>query len=873
MSGRFFLYLIIVLITQFNLKGTELENSGSIQWNEAVELPSELTSPHPGLAGAFSGIHNGVLIIAGGANFPEDPPWEGGKKVWWDKIHVLHKTEGHYQWINNLDLRLDQGNAYGISIATQAGLLCIGGGNEAGIVSDIILLSWDETTQTLSRETLGKLPPDLVVNAGAMVNDEIFISGIIEGKNHLIKLNVEKLLEENIDPYAWIQLEGCPGPPRIFPAFATQSNGETTCLYLFGGRTVNDGKMKILEDGYFFNLKEKQWKPIENTPPVMAAPAMSYGANNILIFGGDDGKLLLERDEMERRIRRGPDQVEIDSLSLLLKNSFSNHPGFSQQVYAFNTITNSFQRIGSMPFLAPVTTNSVLWDDQIVLVSGEIKPGIRTPAIRIGEIERKAVEFGWINYIVLGCYFIVLVWIGFHFAGRQKSTNDYFKGGGRVPWWAAGLSVFGTSLSAITFMAIPAKTYATDWTYFFYNPTVLLVMPIVVFIFIPFYRKLNITTAYEYLEFRFNVSVRLFGSLSFILYQLGRIAIVLYLPAIALSLVTGVDIYLCILVVGAFSVTYTLIGGIEAVIWTDVIQVIVLMGGALLTLVMIGLGIKGSPDPLLTNALSEGKMEMIKTGFVISDSTIWVVIIGGLFANLITYSSDQTIVQRYLTTKDEQGAKRSAWTNALLMIPSTLIFFSVGTGLYLYYSAFPQKLDAFTTNTDAIFPWFIVHELPNGISGLLIAGLFSAAMSSLSSSINSAGTVFTTDFIKRFNSEITATRELFVARISTLGTGILGISFALWMASADVSSLWDQFFKVIGLFTGGLGGVFLLGFISKKANGWGAIIGLICSACVQYMVSVYTDFHVFLYAATGMISCMITGYLFSLVFPMRQTKL
>ena len=159
--------------------------------------------------------------------------------------------------------------------------------------------------------------------------------------------------------------------------------------------------------------------------------------------------------------------------------------------------------------------------------------------------------------------------MGYFFSRRQKNTNDYFKGGGRIPWWAAGMSIFGTALSAITFMAIPAKTFATDWSYFMLNMTIILVAPIIVFLFIPFYRKLNVTTAYEYLEVRFNLAVRLIGSFSFILFQIGRMGVVLFLPSIALNVVTGIDIFVCIALMGFVSLVYTMMGGIEAVIWTD----------------------------------------------------------------------------------------------------------------------------------------------------------------------------------------------------------------------------------------------------------------------------------------------------------------
>lgn len=200
---------------------------------------------------------------------------------------------------------------------------------------------------------------------------------------------------------------------------------------------------------------------------------------------------------------------------------------------------------------------------------------------------------GLVNILVIIGYFAVLAGIGIYFSRRQKSTNDYFKGGGRIPWWAAGLSLFGTALSAITFMAIPSKAYATNWSYVLFNTGIVFVAPVIVYVFIPFFRRLNITTAYEYLEIRFNVFIRVICSLAFIIFQVGRMGVVLFLPSIALNVVTGLDIFLCIGIMGVCSILYTMIGGIEAVVWTDAIQVIVLLGGAIFAVIYISCSLPG----------------------------------------------------------------------------------------------------------------------------------------------------------------------------------------------------------------------------------------------------------------------------------------
>ena len=208
----------------------------------------------------------------------------------------------------------------------------------------------------------------------------------------------------------------------------------------------------------------------------------------------------------------------------------------------------------------------------------------------------------FLDILIIALYFILILGLGIYFSKKQKNTEDYFKARERIPGWAAGLSLFGTALSPITFMAIPAKTYSTDWSYFLFNMSVFLAVPLVVYLFIPFYRKTNIKTAYEYLEIRFSVIIRLVGSICFILYQIGRMGVVLFLPSIALNLVTGIDLFICISLMGVISLIYTLLGGIEAVIWTDVVQVFVLMGGVIISLVMIVIKTEGGFESILETA-------------------------------------------------------------------------------------------------------------------------------------------------------------------------------------------------------------------------------------------------------------------------------
>jgi len=260
------------------------------------------------------------------------------------------------------------------------------------------------------------------------------------------------------------------------------------------------------------------------------------------------------------------------------------------------------------------------------------------------------------------------------------------------------------------------------------------------------------------------------------------------------------------------------------------------------------------------------KLNILELRFSFTEPTFWVVLIGGIAINVISYGTDQTVVQRYLTTKDEKSAVRSLRLGALMAFPSAIIFFSIGTCLFLFFKQYPKEVNIALQSQDAIFPWYIVSQLPAGLVGLMIAAIFAAAMSTLSSSMNSVTTALMTDFYRRFKTDKAEKTYLRLARVITLFIGAGGTIIALLMAKSGISSLWHQFNTILGLFTGGLGGLFVLGIFTQKANARGALAGILISGVVQYLVKSHTDINLLLYAFTGLVSCVIFGYLFSMIF-------
>jgi SSS family solute:Na+ symporter len=799
-------------------------------WSELPQLPLATGGP-------FAGESGGALVVAGGSHFPGLPAYQGGAKEWVDSVFVL--PEGAARWQSMA--RLPEPRGYGASFTVPEGLVIAGGSNATGHTAEVLLLHWADGE--LQLEHLPELPHPIANTAGAVLGRMLYVlggqvsPGSTAGSRNFWRLDLDRRGD------GWRELEPWPGPGRILPAVAAQDGA----VYLISGAELlpgEDGSVgrRFLTDAYRYR-PASGWERIADVPhPVVAAPAGAYGSAHVLVFGGDTGEHFHRQAELQER-----------------------HPGFSRDVLAYHTVTGRWIRIGSLPPMSQLTTTLVRHRGAVVIPTGEDRPAHRSSRVLLGQPASAQAQLGALDFSVLGIYLVGLVVTGAYFARRKSTTEEFFLAGRRIPWWAAGLSIYGTQLSALTFMAIPAKAYATNWVFFLVNMGILLVAPLVVHFYLPFFRRLRITTAYEYLELRFNLAVRWFGSISFILLQLGRMGIVVALPSIALSTVTGIPLVVSILLMGILTTLYSVLGGIEAVIWTDVLQVVVLLGGALVSLVLIVARV-GGPGELLTVAAEAGKFHLIDWTWDHTTTALWVVLLGNFLANLVPYTSDQAVVQRYLTTPDEKSAARAIWTNALLAIPGTAVFFAVGTALFVFYQAHPENLNP-ALAADAIFPWFISRQLPAGIAGLVIAGIFAAAMSSLDSSMNSVATVGVSDFYRRINPAATDRSALKLARGLTVALGILATATALLIATSGVESLWDVFLGILGLIGGALAGVFGLGIFTRRAHGRGALIGALTGAATVLAVQQYTDVHFFLYAGVGISTCFVVGFLASLALP------
>lgn len=813
-------------------------------WRELPPLPDD-----HGFAGSFAGVAGGNLIVAGGANFPDGPPWEGGKKTWHDPVFVLDKSDGQWRQAG----KLPGPRGYGVSISTPKGLLCIGGSDAERHHDECFLL----TIEAGKLKTLPypSLPMPLAEMTGALLGNTVHVVGGIRQPGATSAENIHLTLELAALDGGWKQ-QVFPGDGRILAVAAVRNDA----FFLFSGASLAagpDGKAvrTYLRDGWRFQAATG-WQRIADMPRAAVAapsPAPVSGASHFLVLGGDDGS----------RVGFQPP---------------SAHPGFARSVLAYDTLTRTWAEHGEVPgeFPAAVTATTVNWNAQVILPSGEIRPATRTPkVISMTPVALKS-AFGWFNWTIVAVYLGGMIAVGVWFMKREKSgcTDTYFRGGQRIPWWVAGLSIFATMLSSLTFMGIPARAYQTDVSWYLGQLPILLVVPMVAFFYLPFFRKLDLTSAYEYLEKRFNLPCRIFAALSFILFHIGRTAIVLYLPALALAVVSDIPVSTAILAIGVLCIIYTVIGGIEAVVWTDAIQALVLMGGALLCFFLAVGQVEGGFGGMLEIASADakgfGSLEWTSMDWSSNATTsVWVLFIAFFFNALVPYTSGQDVVQRYVTTKDIGRARKSLWMTMWMSVFGSMVFFALGVAVYAFYKSHPGALDPAMAKTDSILPYFIMHELPIGVSGLLIAAIFAASQSTISSSLNSIAASWSKDFDMRL---LRPNRDdatyLSAAKWVVLVVGGLGTGTALWMAKSDLQSAFAAFNTMIGLTAGSLGGLFALGVFTRRANGRGALIGAIAGfTTVISLELAKAPVAGLLYAFIGCTACFIIGWLASWLFP------
>ena len=456
-----------------------------------------------------------------------------------------------------------------------------------------------------------------------------------------------------------------------------------------------------------------------------------------------------------------------------------------------------------------------------------------------------------------------IVLYGCSFYQKKSSADDFTKAGGNIPGWVVGMSIFSTYVSSISYLGYPGKAFASNWNAFVFSLSIPIASYFAAKYFVPFYRSLNSVSAYSFLQQRFGLWARFYASACYLLTQVARIGSIIYLLALPMNILLGWDIKLIIVVTSAAIILYSMLGGIKGVIWTEAIQGFIMIGGALACLGILLFSMPEGPGQAFEIAAANDKFSLGDFGASLGESTFWVCLVYGIFINLQNYGVDQNYVQRYHTAKSTKEAKFSALFGGYLFIPVSAIFFLIGTALYAYYQVYPTVLP---DKPDYVFPFFIVHQLPSGLTGLLIASIFAAGMSTVATGITSSATIVLTDYYSHLRPKASDRSRLFLLKSSSLVIGIIGALVAL--ALVNVESILDAWWKLSSIFSGGMLGLFLLGYLSRKVRNIDAVIGVICGVIVITWISAdtwlnlpETGIHEYLAIVLGTLAILLGGFL------------
>lgn len=482
-------------------------------------------------------------------------------------------------------------------------------------------------------------------------------------------------------------------------------------------------------------------------------------------------------------------------------------------------------------------------------------------------------HFQPLDWAVFFAYQTTLIAVGWYFSRRQTSTEEFFASSRRMHWLPVSLSIVASLFSAVSFLGNPAKVFKGDCVMIVWPLAVLAATPIAAYVLLPFYSRLRVTTAYEYLEKRFGLNARLLASALFLLKRLCWMALVALAPSLALSSMTGLRVEYCILIIGLLATFYTAIGGMSAVIWNDAIQFVLFMLSQVLIIGWIIARLDGGAAEIWQRGVADHKI-WVDFSVDFSRHTVWTVLLACTFIAAADLGSDQLIVQRLIASKDTRSAARALWFNAIFKFPSMFLLLAIGAALWAFYRAYPERLGLPASEHEKVLPYFIIREMPVGISGLVISGIFAAAMSSFDAGLNSLVTAFTVDWYKRLVRVDRPDKEyLRTAKILTFAIGIAVTLLALVIYLRGIRGLIDASNSFLGFFGGGLLGIFLLGALTRRAKGLPTVLGVLISvACVTAFEACQSRYEMrildpWMYGPVTCVMTMLIGYFGSFLGP------
>ena len=437
----------------------------------------------------------------------------------------------------------------------------------------------------------------------------------------------------------------------------------------------------------------------------------------------------------------------------------------------------------------------------------------------------------WLDLVVIVLYMGVVAYIGWRCSRKQTSTENYFVAKRSVPHWAMAFSFFATLISSITFIGYPGASYEGNWNKLVPGFMVIGVLALIGMVVIPFFRHVVGMSAYEYFGKRFGYGARAYSALGFSIGHFSKMGFVFYLLALTINSMTGWNLLAVIVIAGLVTIFYTLLGGLEAVVWTEVLQGIVMWCGIAVCLIFLFVLTPGGPAAAFRLAAEHHKFSLGTTDFDFAKKGVWVMLLYGFFWNFQKYTGDQTIVQRYLMARSDRDALKGVAVGALMCLPVWTLFMLIGTLVWSYYQLSGEALPDFIDKADKVFPHFLITKIPVGLAGLFMASLFAAGMSTLASDLNCLSAVGVEDYYRKLRPGATDRQRLAVGKWIVALCGLAAVAIAIVIALAGEQVL-GLYFTVSSILTGGIAGMFILAFLSRRANKGGVWTGII--ACLLF---------------------------------------
>lgn len=442
-----------------------------------------------------------------------------------------------------------------------------------------------------------------------------------------------------------------------------------------------------------------------------------------------------------------------------------------------------------------------------------------------------------IDLIIFLLFTVGTIVFGYMFGRKKQSSDEFTRGGGKVPGWVVGLSIFASFCSSISFLGYCSSAFMGNWNAFVFTLSILPAGLLAMWYFVPFYRSLGSISAYSYFEKRFGRWARLYASVFYLFTQVCRSGAILFLLAVPMNVLMGWNIPIVVTVTGLGIILYSQKGGLKSVIWTEALQGAILIGGAVICLVVLLMGMPEGPSQAIEICQAHNKFSLGSFDGSLVESTFWVCLIYGMFTNLNNFAIDQSYTQRYCAAPSLGEARKSAFWGSLLTIPVNIVLFLIGSFLFAFYYIHPESLPE-GTKSDFVFPYFIIHEMPVGLVGLLIASIFCAGMSTVATSVTSSGTIVLTDFYSHFFPDASDDRKVLVLRLASVAVGVLGIGVALCFLLVD--NALDAWWALSSVCSGGVLGMFLLAYLCPKAKKEHVIPGVIIGVAALILIALQT---------------------------------